>query len=163
DVLQKRLRELAFLNSGVRIIFKDQRTGETEEFHYERGLIEFIEHLNRASEVIHSEVIYFKTDVADVQIEVALPYANEYNANLHPMQTTPPPPGAAPSTQGRHQRLTEPRKKSGKKGEMYKPPPPGGGVSREGPPPIAPSRWPEPKFQAKTKNRLNNPEIEGIV
>ena len=51
DVLQKRLRELAFLNSGVRIIFKDQRTGEGEEFHYERGLIEFIEHLNRASEV----------------------------------------------------------------------------------------------------------------
>jgi DNA gyrase subunit B len=41
--LQKRLRELAFLNSGVRILFKDQRTGESEEFHYERGLIEFIE------------------------------------------------------------------------------------------------------------------------
>src|SRR5437867_12455431 len=57
DVLQKRLRELAFLNSGVRIIFKDERSGQTEQFHYERGLVEFIEHLNRASEVIHGEVL----------------------------------------------------------------------------------------------------------
>src|SRR5204862_5119572 len=77
DVLQKRLRELAFLNSGVRILFKDLRTGEGEEFHYERGLIEFIEHLNRASEVVHSDVIYLKTDAEDVQIEVALQYASE--------------------------------------------------------------------------------------
>src|SRR6478672_11614348 len=83
DVLQKRLRELAFLNSGVRIIFKDLRTGEGEEFHYERGLIEFIEHLNRASEVVHPDVIYFKTEAEDVQIEVVLQYAGEYTENLH--------------------------------------------------------------------------------
>src|SRR5262245_61870633 len=71
DVLQKRLRELAFLNSGVRIHFKDDRSGISEEFYAERGLVEFIEYLNRASEAIHGEVIYLKTEVENVLLEVA--------------------------------------------------------------------------------------------
>jgi DNA gyrase subunit B len=83
DVLQKRLRELAFLNSGVRIHFKDERSGESEEFYYQRGLVEFIEYLNRASETVHGDVINFKSEAEDVQIDIALQYANEYTENLH--------------------------------------------------------------------------------
>ncbi len=59
DLLYKRLQELAFLNSGVRIIFFDERVGEGDEFLYERGIIQFVEHLNRASDVLHKDVIYF--------------------------------------------------------------------------------------------------------
>src|SRR5215475_15070146 len=58
DVLTRRLQELAFLNRGVHIFSKDEQTGSHDEFHYERGIVEFVEHLNRASEPIHPDVIY---------------------------------------------------------------------------------------------------------
>ena len=53
DTLYKRLQELAFLNRGARIIYKDTRVDEGDEFYYERGIIEFVDHLNRASDVLH--------------------------------------------------------------------------------------------------------------
>ncbi|MEE2706762.1 MAG: ATP-binding protein, partial [Planctomycetota bacterium] len=58
DALHRRLQELAFLNRGVRIVFHDERVDQGEEFCYERGIIEFVEHLNSASETLHPEVIY---------------------------------------------------------------------------------------------------------
>src|SRR3954468_6038025 len=163
DVLQKRLRELAFLNSGVRIIFKDQRTGEGEEFHYERGLIEFIEHLNRASEVIHQDVIYFKTEAEGTQIEVALQYANEYTENLHAYVNNIHTPDGGTHVIGFRTALTRTLNNYGKKEDMFKDLVPGGEDFREGLTAIVAVRVAEPQFQAQTKNRLNNPEIEGIV
>jgi DNA gyrase subunit B len=163
DVLQKRLRELAFLNSGVRIIFKDLRTGDGEEFHYERGLIEFIEHLNRASEVIHSDVIYFKSEAADVQIEVALQYANEYTENLHSYVNNIHTPDGGTHVIGFRTALTRTLNNYGKKEDMFKDLVPGGEDFREGLTAIVAVRVAEPQFQAQTKNRLNNPEVEGIV
>lgn len=163
DVLQKRLRELAFLNSGVRIIFKDLRTGEGEEFHYERGLIEFIEHLNRASEVVHSDVIYLKTEAEGVQIEVALQYANEYTENLHAYVNNIHTPDGGTHVIGFRTALTRTLNNYGKKEEMFKDLVPGGEDFREGLTAIVAVRVAEPQFQAQTKNRLNNPEIEGIV
>jgi DNA gyrase subunit B len=163
DVLQKRLRELAFLNSGVRIIFKDQRTGEGEEFHYERGLIEFIEHLNRASEVIHPDVVYFKSEAEGVQIEVALQYANEYTENLHAYVNNIHTPDGGTHVIGFRTALTRTLNNYGKKEDMFKDLVPGGEDFREGLTAIVAVRVAEPQFQAQTKNRLNNPEIEGIV
>jgi DNA gyrase subunit B len=163
DVLQKRLRELAFLNSGVRIIFKDLRTGEGEEFHYERGLIEFIEHLNRASETIHSDVIYLKTEAEDVQIEVALQYANEYTENLHAYVNNIHTPDGGTHVIGFRTALTRTLNNYGKKEELFKDLVPSGEDFREGLTAIVAVRVAEPQFQAQTKNRLNNPEVEGIV
>src|SRR2546421_3887052 len=163
DVLQKRLRELAFLNSGVRIVFKDLRTGEGEEFHYERGLIEFIEHLNRASEVVHPDVIYLKTEAEGVQIEVALQYANEYTENLHAYVNNIHTPDGGTHVIGFRTALTRTLNNYGKKEEMFKDLVPGGEDFREGLTAIVAVRVAEPQFQAQTKNRLNNPEIEGIV
>ncbi len=163
DVLQKRLRELAFLNSGVRIVFKDLRTGEGEEFHYERGLIEFIEHLNRASEAVHPDVIYFKTDAEDVQIEVALQYAGEYTENLHSYVNNIHTPDGGTHVIGFRTALTRTLNAYGKKEDMFKDLVPGGEDFREGLTAIVAVRVAEPQFQAQTKNRLNNPEVEGIV
>ncbi len=163
DVLQKRLRELAFLNSGVRIIFKDLRTGEGEEFHYERGLIEFIEHLNRASEVVHPDVIYLKTEAEDVQIEIALQYASEYTENLHAYVNNIHTPDGGTHVIGFRTALTRTLNAYGKKEDMFKDLVPGGEDFREGLTAIVAVRVAEPQFQAQTKNRLNNPEIEGIV
>ncbi|MDX1947867.1 MAG: DNA gyrase subunit B [Pirellulaceae bacterium] len=163
DVLQKRLRELAFLNSGVRIIFKDERNGETEEFHYERGLVEFIEHLNRASEAIHGDVIYFKSEVEGVQVEVALQYANEYTENLHSYVNNIHTPDGGTHVIGFRTALTRTLNSYGKKEEMFKDLVPSGEDFREGLTAIVAVRVAEPQFQAQTKNRLNNTEVEGIV
>jgi DNA gyrase subunit B len=163
DVLQKRLRELAFLNSGVRIIFKDERTGETEEFHYERGLIEFIEFLNRASEVIHQDVLYLKTEAEGVQIEVALQYANEYTENLHSYVNNIHTPDGGTHVVGFRTALTRTLNSYGKKEDMFKDLVPTGEDFREGLTAIVAVRVAEPQFQAQTKNRLNNTEVEGIV
>ncbi len=163
DLLQKRLRELAFLNSGVRIIFKDERTGETEEFHFERGLVEFVEYLNRASEAIHQDVIYVKTEAEGVHIEIALQYANEYTENLHAYVNNIHTPDGGTHVSGLRTALTRSLNNYGRKEEMFKDLFPSGEDFREGLTAIVAVRVAEPQFQAQTKNRLNNPEVEGIV
>jgi DNA gyrase subunit B len=120
DVLQKRLRELAFLNSGVRIIFKDERSGESEEFHYERGLVEFIEYLNRASEAIHSDVIYLKTEAEGVQIDVAIQYSGEYTENLHSYVNNIHTPDGGTHVSGFRTALTRCLNSYGKKEDLFK-------------------------------------------
>jgi DNA gyrase subunit B len=147
----------------VRILFKDERNGESEEFHYERGLVEFIEFLNRASEAIHSDVVYFKTDAEGVQIEVALQYANEYTENLHSYVNNIHTPDGGTHVIGFRTALTRTLNSYGKKQELFKDITPSGEDFREGLTVIVAVRVAEPQFQAQTKNRLNNPEVEGIV
>ncbi len=79
----RRLQELAFLNRGVRIVFRDERTGDGETFQYERGILEFVEHLNRASEPVHPDIIYIAGEHEGVGVEVALQYSGEYTENVH--------------------------------------------------------------------------------
>ena len=163
DVLQKRLRELAFLNSGVRILFKDERSGETEEFHYERGLVEFIEYLNRASEAIHSDVIYLKTEAEGVQVEVALQYSGEYTENLHSYVNNIHVHDGGTHVVGFRTALTRTLNSHGKKQELFKDITPSGEDFREGLTAIVAVRVAEPQFSGQTKDKLNNPEVEGIV
>jgi DNA gyrase subunit B len=163
DVLQRRLRELAYLNSGIRIHFKDERTGISEEFYAERGLVEFIEYLNRASETIHSEVVYLKTEAEGVQVEVAFQYANEYTENLHSYVNNIHVPSGGTHVSGFRTALTRCLNAYGKKEEMFKDITPGGEDFREGLTAIVSVRVAEPQFSGQTKDRLNNPEVEGIV
>jgi len=163
DILQRRLRELAYLNSGIRIHFKDERTGTSEEFYAERGLVEFIEYLNRASETIHSEVVYLKTDAEGVQVEVAFQYANEYTENLHSYVNNIHVPSGGTHVSGFRTALTRCLNAYGKKEEMFKDITPGGEDFREGLTAIVSVRVAEPQFSGQTKDRLNNPEVEGIV
>ena len=81
-ILHKRLQELAFLNSGVRIVFKDERNGEGDEFFYERGIIEFVEHLNRSSDAIHKEVIYCQGEQDGIGYDLALQYSTDLTENI---------------------------------------------------------------------------------
>ena len=77
SILHKRLQELAFLNSGIRIIFKDERNGEGDEFYYERGIIEYVEYINRSSDALHSEVIYTNGEQDGVGFEIAMQYSTD--------------------------------------------------------------------------------------
>src|SRR5580765_1736884 len=78
NTLYRRLQELAFLNRGIKIVFRDERTGDGDSFMYARGILEFVEHLNRASEPIHPEIIYISGEQAGVSMEVAMQYSSEY-------------------------------------------------------------------------------------
>ena len=163
DILHKRLRELAFLNNGVRIKFADERNGQREEFHYERGIVEFVEHLNRASEAIHNDVIFIRGQSEDVQYEVAFQYANEYTENLNSYVNNVNTPDGGTHVSGFRTALTRTLNAYGKKEELFKDVTPGGEDFREGLTVIVSVKVPEPKFHGQTKTRLLNAEVEGII
>jgi DNA gyrase subunit B len=163
DILHKRLRELAFLNNGVHIKFTDERTGQGEEFHYERGIIEFVEHLNRASEAIHPDVIFIRGSSEDVQYEVAFQYANEYTENVNSYVNNVNTPDGGTHVSGFRTGLTRTLNAYGKKEDMFKDVTPTGEDFREGLTVIVSVKVPEPKFHGQTKTRLLNAEVEGII
>jgi DNA gyrase subunit B len=74
EILEHRLRELAFLNKGIKILLKDDRDGRQSRMHYEGGLVEFVNHLNRNREVLHKKPVYFEGERENCVIEVALQY-----------------------------------------------------------------------------------------
>ncbi len=163
DVLQRRLRELAFLNRGVKIKIVDERTNTTEDFCYQRGIIEFVEYLNRTSEAIHNDIIYLTTEVDGVQMEVAFQYSTEYTENIHSYVNSIHTPDGGTHVVGLRTALTRTLNSYGKKENMFGDILPTGEDFREGLTAVIAVRVAEPQFQAQTKNKLNNPEIEGIV
>ena len=84
DTLERRLREMAFLNKGIKITLKDEREGRKKEevFHYEGGIKEFVVHLNKNKEALHENVIYFEVIDKDREVEVAMQYTDRYNEML---------------------------------------------------------------------------------
>jgi len=163
DVLQRRLRELAFLNRGVKIRIVDERTSTTEDFCFQRGIIEFVEYLNRSSDSIHSDIIYLTTEVDGVQMEVAFQYSNEYTENIHSYVNSIHTPDGGTHVVGLRTALTRTLNNYGRKENMFGDIIPTGEDFREGLTAVIAVRVAEPQFQAQTKNKLNNPEVEGIV
>ncbi|WP_425616359.1 DNA gyrase subunit B [Anatilimnocola sp. NA78] len=163
DKLQKRLRDLAFLNNGVRIKFHDERNGQTEEFHYERGIVEYVEYLNRATEAIHNEPVYVSGESDGVQFEIALQYVNEYTENLHAYVNNIHTPDGGTHVVGFRTALTRTLNSYGKKEDMFKDITVSGEDFREGLTVVIAVRVPHPQFQSQTKNRLLNAEVEGII
>ena len=83
EILSQRLRELAFLNYGLKIILHDDRTDKTQEFHYEGGLATFIEHLNQNKTVLHEHPVSFQGESEGIEMEVAFQYNDTYNERIY--------------------------------------------------------------------------------
>ena len=83
EILSQRLRELAFLNHGLKIILHDDRTNKTQEFHYEGGLATFIEHLNQNKTVLHEHPVSFQGESEGIEMEVAFQYNDTYNERIY--------------------------------------------------------------------------------
>ena len=163
NTLHKRLQELAFLNRGVTITFTDQRTGESDSFHYKRGIIEFVEHLNRASEPAHPEVIYIAGEYEGVGLEVAMQYSTEYTENVCSFVNNISTIEGGTHVSGFRSALTRCLNNYGKKEGLFKDLIPSGDDFREGLTAVISLRVPEPQFEGQTKTKLGNGEIEGIV
>ncbi len=162
-ILYRRLQELAFLNRGVKITFRDERTDEGETFHYERGILEFIEHLNRASEPAHEDIIYVGGQFQGVGLEVAIQYSGEYTENVHSYVNNICTSEGGTHVSGFRSALTRSLNNYGKKANLFKQSTPSGDDFREGLTAVLSLRVPEPQFEGQTKTKLGNSEIEGIV
>lgn len=163
DILHKRLQELAFLNRGVRIKVFDDRNGEGEEFYYERGIIEFVEYLNRASEPLHRDVIYFTGESEGIGYEIALQYTSEYTETLHSYVNNIHTIEGGTHVSGFKAALTRTLNNYGKKEGIFKDLVPTGDDFREGLTVVISTRVPHPQFEGQTKTKLGNNEVEGII
>ncbi len=163
DILSRRLRELAFLNSGVRITFADAATGSSEEYFYERGVEEFVEHLNKASDPIHSDVITIKGAGDGVTWDIALQYTGEYTESLHSYVNNISTTEGGTHVSGFRSALTRALNAYGKKSGIYKDLVPTGDDIREGLTAVISVRVPHPQFEGQTKTKLGNGEVEGII
>lgn len=162
-MLLKRLQELAFLNQGVKITLTDARTGDTESFQYEDGIRQFVEHLNRASDVVHADVLYVAGEAEGVSIEIALQYSGEFTENVHSYVNNINTTEGGTHLSGFRSALTRCLNNYGKNAGMFKDLVPSGDDVREGLTAVISCRVPHPQFEGQTKTKLGNNEVEGIV
>lgn len=163
DTLHKRLQELAFLNSGVRIRFKDERNGEGDEFYYEKGIQEFVEHLNRASDAIHPDVHVMRGERDGVGFEIAFQYSAEYTENVQSYVNNIHTIEGGTHVSGFRSALTRALNTYGKKENLLENQSPSGEDFREGLTAVISIRVPHPQFEGQTKTKLGNSEVEGII
>jgi DNA gyrase subunit B len=169
DTLAKRLQELAFLNSGVHIKVRDERTNSGDEFHYERGIEEFVEFLNRASDVLHKDVIVIEgsretegnQDV--IGYTIALQYSEEYTETLQSYVNNIHTLEGGTHVSGFRSALTRTLNAYGKKEGLFKDLTPTGDDFREGLTCVISVRVPHPQFEGQTKTKLGNSDVESVI
>lgn len=163
DTLAKRLQELAFLTAGVRIILSDELTSQTDEFHYENGIVEFVKHLNRTQNVILPDVISISGELENVQVDIALQHNDGYTENVRAFANNIYNMEGGTHLSGFRAALTRTMNAYGKKANLFKDFTPSGDDFREGLTAVITVRVPDPQFEGQTKMKLGNSEVEGIV
>ena len=164
DILAARLRELAFLNSGLRINVEDARTGHKEQFYYKGGIASFVEHLNRAKDAIHKKPIYIEGKKNGTVVEAALQYNDGYNETLLSFANNINTSEGGTHLAGFRTALTRTINRYAAKNNMVKnSPTPNGEDVREGLTAIISVKLPEPQFEGQTKAKLGNSEMKGLV
>ncbi len=167
DVLEHRLRELAYLNAGLRIILIDKREeGKREEYYFERGLVEFVEHLNDAKDVLHKKVIHLKKKDPEnnLECEIAFQYTTGYTENVVAFANNIHNLDGGTHLSGFRSALTRTLNSYARNNNIVKNNVlPTGDDLREGITALVAVKLPDPQFEAQTKVRLMNPEVGTFV
>ena len=166
DVLKTRLQELAFLNKGLRITLSDKRgEGRSESFHYEGGLVQFIEYLNEAKEAITPSVISIDNTRDDVVVDVALQYNDSYSETILSFVNNINTIDGGTHLSGFRTALTRTLNDYGRKAGILKENENNltGEDVREGLTAVVSVKVLEPQFEGQTKGKLGNSEVKGIT
>ena len=166
DVLKTRLQELAFLNKGLRITLTDKRgEGRSESFHYEGGLVQFIEYLNEAKEAITPSVISIDNTRDDVVVDVALQYNDSYSETILSFVNNINTIDGGTHLSGFRTALTRTLNDYGRKAGILKENESNltGEDVREGLTAVVSVKVLEPQFEGQTKGKLGNSEVKGIT
>ena len=167
DILKQRLREMAFLTKGLKIILKDTREGMEREkiFHYEGGIREFVQYLNRSKEALYPEIIYCEGEKDGVSVEVAMQHNDSYTENSYGFVNNINTPEGGTHIMGFRNAITKTFNDYARKNKLLKDSEPNlsGDDIREGLTAIVSVKIENPQFEGQTKQKLGNSEARGAV
>ena len=165
DVLQSRLRELAFLNKGIEMNLIDERQGVSNTYKYDGGIVSFVEYLNRTKEAIHQPPIFIEANKENIQVEIALQYNDSYTENIYSFANNIHTYEGGTHESGFKSALTRLLNEYARKTNLMKDSDANltGEDVREGLTAIISVKIPEPQFEGQTKTKLGNGEVRGIV
>jgi DNA gyrase subunit B len=165
DTLSNRLRELAFLNRGLKIVIEDERDGRSHTFLYKGGIVEFVKHLNQNKTSVHPKVLYFEGQRGDIEVEVALQFNDGYQESVFSFANNINTREGGTHLTGFRAALTSRITSYAEANNFLK----GfkGAISgddvREGLTAVVSVRLPEPQFEGQTKAKLGNSDLKGLV
>ncbi len=162
DVLANRLRELAFLNKGLRITLTDQRDGQHEEFQFDGGIASFVEYINKNKTVLHKP-IYFTKQAGDVSVEAAIQYNDGYTDNVYTFANNINTIEGGFHLVGFRSALTRAANDYAEQNKLLKSGKLSGDDLKEGLSAVLSVKLPQPQFEGQTKTKLGNSEVKGIV
>jgi len=164
DLLSERLRELSYLNKGIKIVIRDERTDKEREFHYEGGIVSFIEYLNRNKNPLFTPPIYIEVEKDNIAIELAMLYNDGYKEDVFSFANNIHTREGGTHLSGFRSALTRTINAYASangllKGDMTIT----GDDVREGLSAVVTVKVPNPQFEGQTKTKLGNSEVQGLV
>ncbi|MBO8175823.1 DNA topoisomerase (ATP-hydrolyzing) subunit B [Aeribacillus pallidus] len=166
ETLSNRLRELAFLNRGIKITIEDKRTeNRKNEYYYEGGIKSYVEHLNRTKEVLHEEPIYIEGEKDGITVEISLQYNDGFSSNIYSFANNIHTYEGGTHESGFKTALTRVINDYARKHQIFKENDPNlsGEDVREGLTAIVSVKHPDPQFEGQTKTKLGNSEARAIT
>ncbi|CZR99120.1 MULTISPECIES: DNA topoisomerase (ATP-hydrolyzing) subunit B [unclassified Clostridioides] len=167
ETLEYRLRELSFLNKGIKIVFEDKREGQEKrkEFHYTGGLVEYIKYLNKSRTGIHDDIVYIDKKVDDCFVELAMQYTDGYTENIYSFANNINTHEGGSHLSGFKAALTKTVNDYAKRNKFLKENDVNllGEDIREGLTAVVSVKLPEPQFEGQTKTKLGNSFMRGLV
>ena len=163
DILYKKLREIAFLNKGLKLTFVDERSNKSETFQYNGGISEFVEFINKTKNPIHPKPIYFEKAKNGTKIEIAMQYNESYNESIFSFVNTINTYEGGTHLIGFKTAITRVLNNYGQKHNFLNGEKLTGEDVREGLTSVISLKMQSPQFEGQTKTKLGNSEIKGIV
>ena len=165
DTLAQRLRELAFLNAGIVITLDDERDGKNHKFHYDGGIVSFVEHLNRSKASVNEKPIYMKGEKEGIEAEIALQWNDSYVETIYSFANNINTQEGGTHLSGFRSALTRTINSYATKNNLAKDlkESVSGEDIREGLTAVISVKIPHPQFEGQTKTKLGNTEVKGIV